>query len=497
MDYEFKRKVYTFSEKIIESIITDFNGKIIGSDDVSFDIIMAKLSGKPIVQPIIKEYIKEISDNEDNIDKEIIDQEIITDESLLNFERCDVFTPDDISKIMSSYLTENGKLLEPSVGDGQLLKFSDFYNYSQVDIYDIKQEYLDKCPKHPNINSYCQDFLKKQINHKYENIILNPPYIRFQDLSEDYRQYIKETWPILDIGNIDIYYAFLVKCLEVLSDDGVMVAIIPNSYLTTNSAKLLRKYFIENKYISEIIDFKSDKVFNDVSTYCCITVFTKQEKTKLHYRYKDRIELINYDDISHNDYNIFIKKNNSGKTLNDICKMKGGIATLRDKIYIHSDKLYNEPCWQRITNSLEQSWVIFPYDENGKIILEDEFKKNNPKTYKYLLSNKEELLKRDKGKQSKYPTWYCFGRTQSLIKETCEKVIYVSTFVDPNDIKYVTAKPQYHYGCISIDVIDENYTRGMVIDILEKNKQFLIDNTTKRGGGWLNLSSGVLKKVPI
>ena len=40
-----------------------------------------------------------------------------------------------------------------------------------------------------------------------------------------------------------------------------------------------------------------------------------------------------------------------------------------------------------------------------------------------------------------------------------------------------------HYGCISIDVIDENYTRGMVIDILEKNKQFYSDNTTKRGGG--------------
>ena len=60
-----------------------------------------------------------------------------------------------------------------------------------------------------------------------------------------------------------------------------------------------------------------------------------------------------------------------------------------------------------------------------------------------------------------------------------EKVIYVSTFVDPNDVKYVTAKPQYHYGCISIDVIDENYTTCMVIDILE-NKQFLIDNTTKR-----------------
>lgn len=498
MDDEFKQKVYTFSTQIIQTILKDFNGKTVGSDEMDLETIMCQLSGKPKVKPIIQEYINELSDNEENVDKEIIDEEeIITDKSLFNFERCDVFTPDDISKVMSSYLTDKGKLLEPSVGDGQLLKFTDFYNYSQVDIYDIKQEYLDKCPEHPNIKSYCQDFLKKKINHKYENIILNPPYIRFQDLSEDYREYIKETWPILDTGNIDIYYAFLVKCLEVLSDDGIMVAIIPNSYLTTNSAKLLRKFFIKNRYISEIIDFKSDKVFHDVSTYCCITVFTKQKKTEILYRYKNRKKLIQYDDISENDYNIFIKKNDGGKTLDDICKMKGGIATLRDKIYIHEKKLYNEPCWKKATNSMGQLWIIFPYHENGKIIEEEEFKTNNPKTYQHLLDNKEELLKRDRGKQDKYPTWYCYGRTQSLIKETCEKVIYVATFVDPDDIKYTTAKPQYHVGSIAIQVIDENYTRGMVIDILERNKQFLIDNTTKRGGGWLNLSSGVLKKVPV
>ena len=54
--------------------------------------------------------------------------------------------------------------------------------------------------------------------------------------------------------------------------------------------------------------------------------------------------------------------------------------------------------------------------------------------------------------------------------------------LDPNDIKYVTAKPQYHYGCISIDVIDE-IIQDMVIDILEKPQQFLIDNTTKRRYG--------------
>ena len=164
MDYEFKQKVYAYSERIIETILTDYNGETIGSDEMDLETIMNHLSGKPKVGPIIQEYINELSDNEENVEKEII-----TDESLLNFERCDVFTPDDISKVMSSYLTDKGKLLEPSVGDGQLLKFTDFNNYSQVDIYDIKQEYLDKCPEHSNINSYCQDFLKKQINHKYEN----------------------------------------------------------------------------------------------------------------------------------------------------------------------------------------------------------------------------------------------------------------------------------------------------------------------------------------
>ena len=62
----------------------------------------------------------------------------------------------------------------------------------------------------------------------------------------------------------------------------VMVAIIPNSYLTTNSAKLLRKYFIENKYISEIIDFKSDKVFNDKLRPIVVSLYL-QNKTKLNY----------------------------------------------------------------------------------------------------------------------------------------------------------------------------------------------------------------------
>ena len=47
----------------------------------------------------------------------------MTDQQLLEFNPSDVFTPDSISKRMSSYLLGDGTLLEPAVGKGHLLKF--------------------------------------------------------------------------------------------------------------------------------------------------------------------------------------------------------------------------------------------------------------------------------------------------------------------------------------------------------------------------------------
>ena len=41
----------------------------------------------------------------------------------MNCKKCDIFTPDNISKLMASYLKKGGSLLEPSVGTGNLLKF--------------------------------------------------------------------------------------------------------------------------------------------------------------------------------------------------------------------------------------------------------------------------------------------------------------------------------------------------------------------------------------
>lgn len=409
------------------------------------------------------------------------------DNDLINFMKCDVFTPDNISKLMASNLHKNGTILEPSVGTGNLLKFIDIDNYEYIDVYELKNKYLDEIEDTNKINKFNEDFIKADIHVKYDNIIMNPPYIKIQDLSKEYRKYLRDTFKMT--GIIDIYYAFIVKCIKLLNDTGIMIAITPNSYLYNKSSHNLRKYLFDNQLVEKVIDYKDKKVFSGTSVYCCITIITKTKKDMLIYNDKN----IPYSDIIKN-YSLF-NFNQNGNKLKDLCKITNGIATLRDKIFIHDKRLYHEPCWRYLTSGLNNKMIIYPYN-NGKIIDEDIFKANNPLTYEYLVDNKPELAKRDKGRK-KYPTWYAYGRSQS-IKYSNKICIYIPCFIDPLNIdKYINVKKgTLHHSCLCIEPNDENDV-DKIVDYIKQNIEFITENSSKRSGGWINISSRILYQIPL
>ncbi|MDA7495625.1 Eco57I restriction-modification methylase domain-containing protein, partial [Nitrosopumilus sp.] len=435
---------------------------------------------------------------------------------LLTFIKCDVFTPENIAKLMiDKMLHTNGfnnnnvnkhkLLLEPSVGNGNLLKYLPNIktHYKTVDVYELKQEYLDDIPNELSncINKHNADFLKETISCTYDDIIMNPPYIKIQDLPIEYRIFLKTQFKELKIGMVDIYYGFLLKGIQLLNKGGTMVSITPNSFLYNKSAYQLRKYLFSNKLVSEIIDFKDIKVFNGVSVYCCIMVIKKINNECVIYN----DNCISYNDININyslfNFNTLVLDGSttSLNTLKNICKISNGIATLRDKIYIHKIKLYDEPCWQKITNVNETKFIIYPY-ENGKIMDETLFKELNPLTYTYLLKNKKELAKRDKGNKT-YCAWYAFGRSQSINKPK-NKSIYISSFLHPDNIeKYIIIQePILHISCLCIEVIGNNNiddTLKLIINVLIKNKDFIKNITAKRSGGWINISSKTLYDLPL
>ena len=405
-------------------------------------------------------------------------------------EKSNVFTPDNIAELMSSFLKKHGNLLDPAVGNGALLKHTKLY---PIDAYDINKNFLDEINDR-RVTKHHKDFLKTDILKFYDNIIMNPPYIRIQDLKEKDREYIRQNMDIVNRGNFDIYLAFLLKGLFLLKGTGVMVAITPNSYLYSKSCKNFRKHLIDFRFVDKIIDFQSEKVFPGVSVYCCITVFNRKPKTKLTYINKqtDEIKEIKYCDIDDNFFENKMKKEKLEKYIN----ISIGVATLRDKVFIHKEKLFDEPCWKQIfkVSKNKKLWIIYPYNSGKSIMSEEMFKTLNPQTYEYLLSNKEELAKRDKGNK-KYEAWYAYGRKQGFkMLNIPTKVLYIPTLAN-KEFKIIEDDTMLFYGGYCISQKIPEYPLSKIKEIIEKNKEYIYRNSSKRGNDWFNLSSLTIRNI--
>jgi methylase of polypeptide subunit release factors len=314
-----------------------------------------------------------------------------------------------------------------------------------------------------DFNLYQRDSLRYQWTEKYDNVVGNPPYVKFQDLSDENREYLVRHWKTIEKGTFNLYFAFFELGYDLLKENGQLGYITPNNYFTSLAGETLRTFLINKKCLSKIIDFNSKKVF-DVQTYTAISFIRKSKNDFILY---DRIpdthtpeeflSNVRYSENAVSELNIKKwrllrsdeKKNIKAiesvgmpiKQMFDICV---GIATLKDEVFfVDGNNLDGEfigktgrngKCYKiekEITRSVYKisdfksqndilnnaRRIIFPYKVNGSatIIDEDNFKVKYPYCYEYLLSVKEELLSRDKGK-IKYNPFYAWGRTQGLTR---------------------------------------------------------------------------------
>ena len=90
-----------------------------------------------------------------------------------------------------------------------------------------------------------------------------------------------------------------------------------------------------------------------------------------------------------------------------------------------------------VIKSSRAKWskIFYPYDKKGNLISEDELKKDE-ELYSYLVSHKQELLKRS-GEKNMNLYWYAFGRSQG-IKDTYKDKISINTLIrNTKDLKIV------------------------------------------------------------
>lgn len=329
-------------------------------------------------------------------------------------------------------------------------------------------------------------------------------------------------------GTIDIYLSFFELGFKLLNERGVLGYISPNSYLHNSSYIGFRKYLKEKRAVKRLTDFKANKVFKNFSTYTAITIINFFEKKNffIYQELKDgkiqELNKINYDNLEVKDWSFagkeemdFLERlySNTNKKVSDFYDVQYGFATLRDKIFIGdiTDKkgdlvLFNgswiekKILYKIVKGSTykgkeeEIKFVLFPYKKQDKRFIpipEEELKKDYPNAYKYLLENKEELLKRDIDKGA---SWYEFGRSQGVQTSYNEKIV-LSTLVNHKIYFHKLPKDVFVYSGIFI-IKKKKETGWTIIENILSSKDFYryIRITGKDfSGGYKSVTSKQIK----
>ena len=314
------------------------------------------------------------------------------------------------------------------------------------------------------INSLSKNIYKvfKPIIDKggFDLVIGNPPYVKYQDLSENMRNDLVSNWQTIKTGNFNLYFAFFELGINLLKTNGRLGFIVPNNYFTSIAGINLRNYLQSNQYLTKIIDFTHLKIF-EAQTYTCITFLQKNKNRNFKYEKITNdaqlcsLDKLNFSTNSYDDLNIkkwrLLKSSDADNIkiiekmpckVKDIVDIRVGIATCKDNVYF-IDENYQEKDFYlkeyknnifKIEKSITKKItkisdfvntndflkntrrIIFPYNldyKNANIISEKNLKKFYPQCYKYFLAVKKELLNRDKG-NVEYPVWYSYARTQGL-----------------------------------------------------------------------------------
>ena len=169
-----------------------------------------------------------------------------------------VFTPDSIVQEMLSLRKNKGSVLEPSCGEGAFLN-----HLKGKKVLGIE---LDK-NLITNKNILHCDFFTYPVTHKFDTIIGNPPYVRFQDI-------MLRTKKLLSMEGFDrrsnLYLFFIAKCMKHLKKGGELILITPRDFLKATSAKILNQNLYEQGSITHYKELGDLPVFAGYSPNCAI-----------------------------------------------------------------------------------------------------------------------------------------------------------------------------------------------------------------------------------
>lgn len=196
------------------------------------------------------------------------------------------FTKYEVADFMCSWACgEADTMLDPAVGNSVFLKYARKHNSNcRLTGFEIDSEILEYFGNPANANIINEDYLLNNWEKKYDAIVCNPPYNRFQAVGNrnEILDAIYAHTGVKYSGYTNLYILFLLKSIYQLSDKGRLAYIIPTEFMNSKYGTAIKQLLIDKNLLRAIINFKNDnEMFFNATTTCCIILLDHDEKEQV------------------------------------------------------------------------------------------------------------------------------------------------------------------------------------------------------------------------
>jgi adenine-specific DNA-methyltransferase len=315
-------------------------------------------------------------------------------------------------KVFEFILNNPADILEPSVGQGDLVAFIVDKNPNiTFDMYEIDTQIklLSNVQKDKIVYG---DFMKQTLTKTYKTIVGNPPYVRTKK------------------GNL--YIDFTEKCYHLLADNGELIFIVPSDFLKLTSASKLLNLMMTNGTFTHIFHPHDEKMFENASIDVIVFRYCKNASVVKKVLYNDKALYI----TNSNGLVTFGEEENTNSIMfQDYFDVYVGLVSGKEDVYKNEE--------------LGNIEVLNGEDKVEKYIYIENYPCENEKINQYLLHHKTSLMERGIRKLNE-KNWYEWGAPRNITTINAnlgKDCIYIYNLTRKTNVAFL-GKVQYFGGSL-------------------------------------------------
>ncbi len=294
-------------------------------------------------------------------------------------------------------------ILEPSCGQGHLVRYINRKIITKWVLIEIDKE-LENISGETVIN---ENFLTINLTLRFETIIGNPPYVKYQ--------------------GTNLYLLFIEKCLDLLEPFGELIFIVPSTFGKTSSSRKVVEKMVSMGSFTDFQYFDNENLFKNATVSVCIFRYVKG----IRLRYVC-LNGVNTKLVFHKGL-ITEKRKSVQYSVSNFFDIYVGMVSGKESVF-KNEKYGNI--------SVRNGKTAF-----DKYILIKKFPSNNQEVDNYLLENKQELLARRirKFNETNWFEWGALRNVKAITKNLGKPCIFVHTLTRQPKIAFV-GKVEYFGG---------------------------------------------------